>query len=297
MAGQLTADGHAGMPRGRSSAAAAADRSSAADLSHRGSSSACRGSRAQSADVVAVAASGPCSGPRRDPGRRSSVVAQRLAGEAPQHGAQLGVLVQAHAVVEAPEPRRPSRTQVRPLAVGVVDHRVERRHAADVVAVLVDHAHGPAAARPRRRSTASQPVGDRAAARRGRPADSWVDGVDGSPTHRCTDPGPSGPSRSTVCGHDVPAAGRADQVDAPPRGRPASRRGSPTAAARRGPACRSVTGAPVPSPPRDAADLAQQGEVGGVGAPSTSRSPRVSASTTSSRVTAADRGLAIGQRL
>ena len=200
---------------------------------------------------------------RASPGRRATAVepgevgaGERLPGEAPQHGPQLVVLVQAHAVVEPAQPVALAH-QVRALAVGVVDHRVEGRDGAHRGRVLVDHhdrvdrrsssplqhrqppgRHRVGRARRRRRTRA---------ARRGRPPTA-------APTrparpvaqHRLAARRPSPPVALIEVGRDL--AGRERAVREVPQRALAAR------SACRSPASRSS------SPSRD-----QEREVGGVG--------------------------------
>ena len=102
--------------------------------------------------------------------------------------------------------------QVAALAVGVVEHGVEHRHRAQ------RRLAGCARRRPVRppgdspSSTTTQPSGTACA---GVTSTSGSGSPSTGPTHSCTDPGPSGPLRSTVGRHDVEAAGRAHEVGGP----------------------------------------------------------------------------------
>ena len=66
------------------------------------------------------------------------VVGHRLSGPAPQDSAELGVGVEADAVVDAVAVPAGHRQHVAALAVGVVDHGVEDHHPAERGGVLVD---------------------------------------------------------------------------------------------------------------------------------------------------------------
>ena len=79
----------------------------------------------------------------RGPGRAtvSSSSSQRLAEPAPQHGAQLGLVVEGQAVVDAVAVPVGHRQHVAALAVGVVHDRVEDGHPAQRAGVLVHQRH------------------------------------------------------------------------------------------------------------------------------------------------------------
>ena len=169
-------------------------------------------------------------------------VGQRLARPAPQHGAQLGSTWKRHAVVEPPQRPAAGRQQVRALAVGVVDDGVEHRDRGQV-----------RAGRRARRTTGCAVVRlgleHRQPARLDPPGGHQVDQLVrarqdrrpriGGPGPRSTaaPSRPSGPSRSTVGGttSQPPAADTTYAATSRPARVPS---GSPTAAARRGSACR-----------------------------------------------------------
>ena len=147
---------------------------------------------------------------------------------------------------------RRRRQQVAALAVGVVDDGVEHRHPAQPRVVGVHQQRRTAVGRPPPRSGT-------APAWLGTPSRHGVDQrrASGSASTQIWHmPAPNGPSRSTVGGtrsQPVAATPRTRR----PRGRPASRRGSPTAAA---PRHRLVDAArSTPS----SADRAVEGRVGG----------------------------------
>ena len=123
------------------------------------------------------------------------VLGQRLAGPAPQHGAQLVVGVEADAVVDAVAVAVGHRQHVAALAVGVVDHDVEDRHPAQRRGVLVDERDRLVAVVDAVEDV--PPAGRHRAL--ARPASTASCSASGS-CQTCTIPGPCGPSRSKVSG-------------------------------------------------------------------------------------------------
>ncbi len=127
---------------------------------------------------------------------------QRLPDPAPEHRAQLVLGVQRHPVVHPVDAVVGADQDVPALAVGVVDHDVERGHRAQRWVVGV-HQHGRLAAASRGPAApAASPSGT--ASGETTSTSSTSSRVS---THRCTMPGPNGPSRNTVGGtSDQPAA-------------------------------------------------------------------------------------------
>ena len=159
----------------------------------------------------------------------------RVPGPAPQHGAQLVLGVQADAVVDPAHRPVGADEHVSALAVGVVEHRVQHRHPAQLGPVGVHQADltvGAVGSPSLASRMRSQPSGMAAL---GTTSTRLTAGS--VSTHSWHIPGPNGPSRSRVGGTRSQPVARETGRRRPPA-RPACRPGSPTAVAPPRPACR-----------------------------------------------------------
>ena len=137
------------------------------------------------------------------------LVGHRLPGPAPQDGAELGVGVEADAVVDAVAVPAGHRQHVAALAVGVVDHGVEDHHPPERAGVLVDEGDVVVAVVDAVEDVQPpRPLGQR-------PHDGHGLLVVGGLLPDLHHPGAVGPVTQERQRHDVPAEGLGHQVGGP----------------------------------------------------------------------------------